>query len=157
MSSTPFTAKALFEYTSSYEDDLNFSIGQIITVTKEEDAEWYFGEYMGESGIKEGIFPRNFVEKYDPPAPPRPSRPNRSRKEPEAIPTVEAPVEAASGSPDDNVEQESEKGPAVTKVGESRLAPVMQVPVIPPSSGLPQPKPTQSSAPHAASETAQKQ
>ncbi|KAL4871922.1 hypothetical protein BDV12DRAFT_163372 [Aspergillus spectabilis] len=86
MSSPPFTVKAVFEYGSSHEDDLNFSIGQIITVTAVEDDEWYFGEYPDESGSKvEGIFPKNFVEKYEPPAPPRPTRPSRPKKEPEVV------------------------------------------------------------------------
>ncbi|EGE03578.1 SH3 domain-containing protein [Trichophyton equinum CBS 127.97] len=63
MSAVPFTVKAVFEYTSEHEDDLNFSIGQIITVTEEEDADWYYGNYTNHAGAKqEGIFPRNFVE-----------------------------------------------------------------------------------------------
>ncbi|EAW13905.1 SH3 domain protein [Aspergillus clavatus NRRL 1] len=90
MSSPPFTVKAVFEYTSDHDDDLNFSIGQIITVTAEEDAEWYCGEYATESGAKmEGIFPKNFVERYEPPAPPRPSRPSRPKKEAEVAPPPE--------------------------------------------------------------------
>lgn len=78
--------KALYEYSSPHEDDLQFGIGQIITVTDEEDADWYTGEYVDESGQKhEGIFPRNFVEKYEPVAPPRPTR-TRPKKEPEPAP-----------------------------------------------------------------------
>ncbi|KAI1919116.1 assembly of actin patch protein [Ophidiomyces ophidiicola] len=96
MPATPFTVKAIFEYTSDHEDDLAFSIGQIITVTAEEDEEWYYGEYTADNGTrKEGIFPRNFVEKYEPPAPPRPSRPNRPKKD--AEPTI--PVEAVPPPP----------------------------------------------------------
>ncbi|PWY73685.1 hypothetical protein BO70DRAFT_364596 [Aspergillus heteromorphus CBS 117.55] len=92
MSSPPFTVKAVFEYASSHDDDLNFAIGQIITVTAVEDDEWYFGEYTDESAHKiEGIFPKNFVERYEPPAPPRPSRPSRPKKEPEVV----APPEPA--------------------------------------------------------------
>ena len=94
MSDPPFTVRALFEYTSDHEDDLTFSIGQIITVTEVEDEEWYFGNYTDESGYKEGIFPRNFVERYEPPAPPRPSRPSRHRKEPEPAPPTELPAPA---------------------------------------------------------------
>ncbi|PYH99627.1 hypothetical protein BO71DRAFT_446344 [Aspergillus ellipticus CBS 707.79] len=93
MSSPPFTVKAVFEYASSHDDDLNFAIGQIITVTAVEDDEWYFGEYTDESGHKtEGIFPKNFVERYEPPAPPRPSRPSRPKKEPEVVAPPEPPV-----------------------------------------------------------------
>ncbi|KLU82578.1 hypothetical protein MAPG_01650 [Magnaporthiopsis poae ATCC 64411] len=60
---TNFKVKALFEYSSPHEDDLQFAAGQIITVTEEEDDDWYTGEYVDDAGAKhEGIFPRNFVE-----------------------------------------------------------------------------------------------
>src|SRR5689334_15985567 len=79
----PFKVKALYEYSSPHEDDLNFGVGQIITVTDEEDDDWYGGEYLDDHGVKqEGIFPRNFVEKFEPTAPPRPTR-TRHKKEPE--------------------------------------------------------------------------
>ncbi|KAG6353277.1 hypothetical protein INS49_007576 [Diaporthe citri] len=78
-----FKVKALYEYSSPHDDDLNFPVGQIITVTEEEDEDWYTGEYLDDAGAKhEGIFPRNFVEKYEPVAPPRPTR-TRTKKEPE--------------------------------------------------------------------------
>lgn len=78
-----FKVKALYEYSSPHDDDLNFPTGQIITVTEEEDEDWYTGEYLDEAGAKhEGIFPRNFVEKYEPVAPPRPTR-TRPKKGPE--------------------------------------------------------------------------
>ena len=88
MSSLPFKVKAIYEYTSPHEDDLHFPNGQIITVTEEEDEDWYVGEYVDASGVKqEGIFPRNFVEKYEPTAPPRPNRASRvPKKEPEPAP-----------------------------------------------------------------------
>jgi len=90
MSSPPFKVKAVFEYTSPHEDDLHFPNGQIITVTEEEDEDWYVGEYVDASGVKqEGIFPRNFVEKYEPTAPPRPTRIGRSKKEVEPTATFE--------------------------------------------------------------------
>jgi hypothetical protein len=82
MSIPPFKVKAVFDYTSPHEDDLHFTNGQIITVTEEEDADWYSGEYIDAAGVKqEGIFPRNFVEKYEPTAPPRPTRTARPKKE----------------------------------------------------------------------------
>ncbi|KAK0620024.1 hypothetical protein B0T14DRAFT_566812 [Immersiella caudata] len=88
-----FKVKAIFDYASGHEDDLPFSVGQIITVTDEEDADWYGGEYVDDAGTKhEGIFPRNFVEKYEPTAPPRPSR-TRPKKESE---TASSPVAAAA-------------------------------------------------------------
>ncbi|OTA90298.1 hypothetical protein M434DRAFT_78108, partial [Hypoxylon sp. CO27-5] len=62
MAAVPFKVKAVYEYTSTHEDDLPFGIGQIITVTDEEDADWYAGEYIDDLGVRrEGIFPRNFV------------------------------------------------------------------------------------------------
>jgi hypothetical protein len=85
MSNLPFKVKAVFEYTSPHEDDLHFPNGQIITVTEEEDDDWYVGEYVDASGLKqEGLFPKNFVEKYEPTAPPRPtkSRPKREAEQP---------------------------------------------------------------------------
>lgn len=99
MSSPPFTVRAVFEYASGHDDDLSFAIGQVITVTDVEDTEWYSGEYTDGSGAKqEGIFPKNFVERYEPPAPPRPARPNRPKKEPEPAP-VEPPAVTESQLP----------------------------------------------------------
>ena len=89
-----FKVKAIYEYNSPHEDDLKFPIGQVITVTEEEDAEWYAGEYVDDAGRKqEGIFPRNFVEKYEPTAPPRPTR-TRTKKDPE--PEASAAISPAS-------------------------------------------------------------
>ncbi|CZT42330.1 related to myosin tail region-interacting protein MTI1 [Rhynchosporium secalis] len=86
MASLPFKVKAVFEYTSPHEDDLYFPNGQIITVTAVEDDDWYAGEYTDASGTtREGIFPKNFVEKYEPTAPPRPTRAPRPKKEPEQV------------------------------------------------------------------------
>ncbi|EXJ90544.1 hypothetical protein A1O1_03647 [Capronia coronata CBS 617.96] len=86
MPTPPFKVKAVFEYKSEEPDDLNFENGQIITVTAEEDAEWYAGEYVNAAGEKlEGIFPKNFVEKYEPAIPSRPARaPRRAPVVPEA-------------------------------------------------------------------------
>ncbi|OAA58731.1 SH3 domain protein [Cordyceps fumosorosea ARSEF 2679] len=103
----PFKVKALYEYTSPHEDDLNFPIGQVITVTDEEDVEWYGGEYVDDDGTKkEGIFPRNFVEKFEPTPPPRPTRtrPKKSedapthpqQPEPESEKPAPVPVPVAS-------------------------------------------------------------
>ncbi|PTB41626.1 hypothetical protein M441DRAFT_68644 [Trichoderma asperellum CBS 433.97] len=90
-----FRVKALYEYSSPHEDDLNFPAGQIIAVTDDEDADWYGGEYVDESGAKkEGIFPRNFVEKFEPVAPPRPVR--KQKQEPEAAAPAPPPPEASA-------------------------------------------------------------
>ncbi|KAJ5747558.1 uncharacterized protein N7511_009254 [Penicillium nucicola] len=104
MSSPPFTVRAVFEYASGHDDDLPFPIGQIVTVTALEDDDWYYGEYSDASGVKqEGIFPKNFVEKYDPPAPPRPSRP-RPKKEPEPAPVQSPVIESKQPEPEPEVE-----------------------------------------------------
>ncbi|XDG09598.1 hypothetical protein ABKA04_009213 [Annulohypoxylon sp. FPYF3050] len=100
MAAVPFKVKAVYEYTSGHEDDLPFSIGQIITVTDEEDDDWYGGEYVDDLGVKrEGIFPRNFVEKYEPTAPPRPTRNRRKESEPTASSPPPPPPVAPSEPP----------------------------------------------------------
>ena len=54
--------KAKYDYNSGHEDDLAFSVGQIINVTEEVDKEWYSGEYLDANGVShQGMFPRNFV------------------------------------------------------------------------------------------------
>lgn len=82
MAIPPFRVKALFDYSSAEEDDLRFSNGQVILVTDEEDADWYYGEYEDSAGDKqEGLFPKNFVKIFEPDMPPRPSRSGRSKKD----------------------------------------------------------------------------
>ena len=86
----PYQVKAVYEYSSPHDDDLSFSNGQLITVTDEEDADWYYGEYVDTAGHKQaGLFPRNFVKMYEPETPPRPSRPSRQKKEPEPSPVID--------------------------------------------------------------------
>lgn len=86
--SPPFKVKAVYDYTSSHGDDLSFVAGETITVTEEEDADWYIGEYLDASGQKQqGLFPRNFVERFEPEAPPRPTR--RAKKDADAEPAPE--------------------------------------------------------------------
>ena len=81
MTTLPFRVKAIYDYSSPHDDDLSFSNGQILNVTDEEDADWYYGEYTEANGIKQqGLFPKNFVERYEPATPPRPSRPGRPKK-----------------------------------------------------------------------------
>lgn len=85
MASPPFYVKAIYEYSSPHDDDLSFSVGQVINVTEQEGDDWYFGEYEEQSGNKkEGLFPRNFVKNYEPETPPRPTRPIRAKKETES-------------------------------------------------------------------------
>ena len=83
MASPSFRVKAVFDYSSPHEDDLSFKLGQIITVTDEEDADWFYGEFDQDGVKSQGLFPRNFVEKYEPTTPPRPTRPARPKKEAE--------------------------------------------------------------------------
>ncbi|KAF7716198.1 Uncharacterized protein PECH_005135 [Penicillium ucsense] len=111
MSNPPFTVRAVFEYASGHDEDLSFPIGQIVTVTAVEDDEWYYGEYTDGAATKhEGIFPKNFVEKYDPPAPPRPTRPSRPKKDAESAP-VEPPV-ASTESRSQTEPEVAESAPA---------------------------------------------
>lgn len=92
MSAAPFKVKAVYEYKSAEPDDLNFPNGQIITVTVVEDDDWYTGNYVDGSGsLKEGLFPKNFVEKYEPAIPSRPKR-----VQPKADTPAEAPVPVAA-------------------------------------------------------------
>jgi hypothetical protein len=89
MPAAPFKVKAVYDYKSAEPDDLNFPNGQVITVTAEEDDDWYAGEYVDVTGKKlEGIFPKNFVEKYEPEIPLRPSRPARAKKDADPTPAV---------------------------------------------------------------------
>ena len=90
MVAPPFRVKAVYDYSSPHDDDLSFPIGQIINVTDEEDADWYYGEYLDSVGGKhEGLFPRNFVKIYEPETPPRPSRASRSKKDMEPAAVVD--------------------------------------------------------------------
>jgi myosin tail region-interacting protein MTI1 len=92
MASLPFKVKASYEYNSPHDDDLSFPQGQIITVTEEEDADWYVGEYSDESGtLQSGLFPRNFVERYEPAPPPRPVRSTRAKSSQPPPEPVEQP------------------------------------------------------------------
>ena len=96
---TPFRVKAVYDYASPHEDDLNFNIGQVITVNDQEDDDWYGGEYVDDAGTKhEGIFPRNFVEKFEPTAPPRPTR-TRTKKESEPEPEAPQSIEKTEPTP----------------------------------------------------------
>ncbi|KZM20627.1 hypothetical protein ST47_g8246 [Ascochyta rabiei] len=90
-----YRVKAVYDYASPHDDDLSFANGQIITVTEEEDADWYVGEYTDDAGTKhEGLFPRNFVERYEPQPPPRPNRASRHQPldPPPAEPAPPTPV-----------------------------------------------------------------
>lgn len=93
-----FKVRATYDYSSPHEDDLSFKSGQIISVTEEVDADWCIGEYTDDTGTKhDGMFPRNFVEKYEPEPPPRPNR--ASRYKPVEKPVEQPPVATVSNPP----------------------------------------------------------
>ncbi|KAH9887148.1 hypothetical protein F4778DRAFT_757368 [Xylariomycetidae sp. FL2044] len=149
MASVPFKVKAIYEYTSGHEDDLPFGIGQVITVTDDDDADWYGGEYVDDSGVKqEGIFPRNFVEKFEPTAPPRPTRTRKKEAEPATeTPPPPPPVAPAELSPVEEPiatrEEEVEEAPASSAPlpAEPRSPQVPSVPVAKPPDAAPVPAP----------------
>ncbi|KAK3687386.1 hypothetical protein B0T22DRAFT_534800 [Podospora appendiculata] len=144
-----FKVKAVFEYTSGHEDDLAFPIGQIITVTEDDDPDWYGGEYVDDNGAThEGIFPRNFVEKYEPTAPPRPTR-TRTRREPEPAGSVaEAAAVPTPLSPDPDNEPVKPFSPSLAASSfPASPAPAPPTPAPAPASApapeAPAPKPVQ--------------
>lgn len=124
MAVPPFRVKAVYEYTSGHDDDLKFPNGQIITVTDVEDADWYFGEYLDMAGNKqEGLFPKNFVESYEPETPPRPSRAPRAKREAEleqeaepARPAKESQYLEEPGNRQPPQEQPASTQPAISNV-----------------------------------------
>jgi hypothetical protein len=124
-----FKVKAVYEYSSPHEDDLNFKQGQIITVTEEEGDDWYVGEYQDDGGVKhDGLFPRNFVERYEPAPPPRPNRASRHKplEQPAAQvapPTPEIPHQEPEPEPEP-VQHEEPEPP-------KPQPPPVQVPVAP--------------------------
>jgi hypothetical protein len=157
MSSPPFTVRSVFEYSSDHDDDLNFPIGQILTVTALEDDDWYYGEYSDAQGTKrEGIFPKNFVERYEPPAPPRPSRP-RPKKEPEPAPVESPVVESKQAEPEpepevqpaeEDYEVTSPQPPAPQSPPSHTSAPIVEVASSPPQPAkVPAPAPAPPVAP----------
>ncbi|CAH0054916.1 unnamed protein product [Clonostachys solani] len=159
-----FRVKALYEYTSPHEDDLNFDIGQVITVTEEDDADWYGGEYLDADGVKkEGIFPRNFVEKIEPQAPPRPTR-NRHKKDTEApsqpeqasshpppppptVPAVEAPAPQPSEPDIEEAPEPVQKSPTSPQKQPAPPVPTPASPVKTAEAPAPVPVPAPAPAP----------
>ncbi|KAI3405862.2 hypothetical protein KGF56_001469 [Candida oxycetoniae] len=103
----PFKVKAIFDYKSDYEDDLNFTTGQIITVTAIENEEWFTGEYDN----KTGMFPKNFVEILLAPQIPVSNRPVR-KQEPKQEPKEEVPKREDEGASAIDNQQTSSTGQA---------------------------------------------
>ncbi|KAK9457325.1 hypothetical protein V1511DRAFT_493323 [Dipodascopsis uninucleata] len=102
-SASPFKVRAVYEYLSDHPDDLSFPVDQVITVTEEEDEEWLHGRYFDKNGtLKEGMFPRNFVEviveEEGPKVPAHPSRPRPQSTVIAASPTSAAVTVSASST-----------------------------------------------------------
>lgn len=92
MAAPPFKVKAVYEYNSEHDDDLKFPLGQVINVTELEGDDWYVGNYTDAAGARQdGLFPSNFVEKYEPDVPTRPVRPSRPKSEiqPASVPVAD--------------------------------------------------------------------
>ncbi|KAI8592422.1 hypothetical protein BDZ88DRAFT_282695 [Geranomyces variabilis] len=51
--------RALYDYTASADDEISFRAGEIGKLTDSSDADWYIGEFNGQSGA----FPANYVQK----------------------------------------------------------------------------------------------
>lgn len=147
MAAPPFKVKAIFEYSSGHDDDLNFTVGQIITVTEEEGDDWYVGEYVDASGAKQdGLFPKNFVEKYEPEVPTRPTRAVRQKTEPRPPPEAE-PERDMAGPEDDAPPVPAFSKPAPTQ--EEQVMPPVTKNEPPPASKPAPGEPVQSEAPPA--------
>lgn len=124
----PFKVKALFDYASPHDDDLNFPANEIITVTEVEDADWYYGQYTDKSsgGLKQGIFPKNFVERIVVELPPRPTRPGGGgRKKPHEEHHQEPQQEEYSGKspPYGSPKSNTERAPVVNTASTSSSRP----------------------------------
>jgi len=132
---TSLKVKAVYEYTSEEPDDLSFPVGQIISITEEIDADWYEGEYTDATGVKRsGIFPNNFVEKYEPEVPSRPSRPTRQKQDaqPAAAPIAVSREPEAGPEPEhQSVSREEDYAPPVPAVSKPQPPPVI-IPAEPP-------------------------
>jgi hypothetical protein len=104
-----FKVKALYDFEAKEEDDLGFPGGQIIDVTEVVDDNWLEGKYTDANGaVQAGIFPREFVEKYEPPLPARPTRPTRKQ---DAAASQPPPVETSQREERDEKDEEV-KAPA---------------------------------------------
>jgi len=139
MATFPFKVKAVYDYASPHDDDLSFPLGQVITVTEEEDADWYQGEYTDESGShKSGLFPKNFVEKYEPAVPSRPARTAR----PVPAPAAPTPVAPTLEEPDVEEPPSLPIASKPTAVHDAVLEPTREVEPEPQPEPEPVPEPT---------------
>jgi hypothetical protein len=134
-----YRVKAVYDYSSPHEDDLDFKAGQIITVTEEEGDDWYVGEYTDNGGTKrDGLFPRNFVERYEPEPPPRPNRASRHKPlEPpaaqEAPRTPQIPQQEPEPVQPEDPEPPKPQLPPVEVPAAAKNTPLPMSPMSPPS------------------------
>ncbi|CAH6721134.1 myosin tail region-interacting protein MTI1 [[Candida] jaroonii] len=101
----PFKVKAIYDYKSDHDEDLSFTIGQIITVSEIEDDDWFTGSYDGLSGM----FPKNFVQIV----------PKREVPQP---PVAPIPVDAESEG-----EEESDEQPIEQSINKAEATPVQPI------------------------------
>lgn len=128
MATLPMKVKAIYAYSSEHGDDLKFPEGQIITVTEEEDDDWYIGDYVDSTGVSQsGLFPKNFVERYEPAPPPRPTRAHRPR-----------PAEAPAPEPSSPQLPVVPK-PAAEEIRSPKVDVASPTPVVPSSEDRPSP------------------
>ncbi|KAK5138167.1 hypothetical protein LTR08_004862 [Meristemomyces frigidus] len=112
MAAPPFKVRAVYDYSSEHADDLKFPNGQIIQVTEFEGDDWYAGHYTDASGRQqEGIFPMNFVEKYEPEVPTRPTRAAR----PKSVFVAPKPAPAPAQREEEDPEEEAMPSPVAPK------------------------------------------
>lgn len=144
--------KAVFAYSSEHDDDLKFLEGQIITVTEEEDNEWYVGEYVDSTGVSQsGLFPKNFVERYEPAPPPRPTRTQKPKATETPAPEPPSPQLPEPSKPKFDELKAPEAPPSAPAPIEERPSPVLSPkPVFKQfeaaTDPLPAPKPVQAGA-----------
>jgi hypothetical protein len=142
MAAPPFRVKAIYAYSSEHSDDLNFPQDTIITVTELEDDDWYVGEYISAEGeTKSGLFPKNFVEHYEPAPPPRPTR--AARPKPAESPAVQTPASPTVSKP--KTEEADSSRQNIDALASSTPA-EEPVPVIPAPKPAPAPAPSEAPA-----------
>jgi hypothetical protein len=134
-----YKVKAVYDYASPHEDDLDFKVGQIISVTEEEGDDWYVGEYTDDGGTKrDGLFPRNFVERYEPAPPPRPNRASRHKPleqapAQEAPPTPQMPPQEPDPAPREEPEAPKPQPPTLEVPQAAKSTPLPMSPISPPT------------------------
>ncbi|KAF3939097.1 hypothetical protein ABW19_dt0210304 [Dactylella cylindrospora] len=137
MASPPYTVRALYDYSSPHEDDLNFTTGQKIKVTEEEDADWLHGEYRDKNGtFRQGLFPKNYVEviKEEPEAPKLPPVPVRPQHDEPKKEVYQSPISATENvrSPEEPIKSPRQEAPPTAEPEPPKEAPVKRKSFAPP-------------------------